>query len=150
MTQSQAEPSPYRLEQIGAVLESVVRLSRSLATPRSTPFGDAVLTRTQLEVLFVLAHAERPVAPGQLAATLKVTPGAITQTVEQLRDLGLVEQSVSNRDARARVLGLTPIARSQVESFEAAAVLRAGSWFDGLSDEALASLASAIAHVKEP
>ncbi len=67
-----------------------MRLSRSLASPRSTPFGDAVLTRTQLEVLFVLAHAEDPVAPGQLAATLKVTPGAITQTVEQLRDQGLV------------------------------------------------------------
>lgn len=92
-----------RATQIGAVLESIVTLSRALATPRATPFGDAVLTRTQLEILFILARAAEPVTPGRLAATVKVTPGAITQTMDQLRYQRLVEQSSSDLDGRVRV-----------------------------------------------
>lgn len=139
-----------RATQIGAVLEAVVTLSRELAAPRTTPFGDAVLTRTQLDILFVLAHSSERVAPGRLAATLRITPGAITQTVDQLRERGLVEQSVSDDDARSRVLTLTPSARDQVAAFEAATVLRVMPWFAALSDGELAGLAASITKIGSP
>lgn len=137
-----------RATQIGSVLESAIMLSRALARPRLTPFGDAVLTRTQLEILFVLAHAMEPVTPGRLAATLRVTPGAITQTMDQLRDQHLVEQSPSDLDARVRVWRLTDAAATQVAAFEAATVLRTTPWFSSLSPDELDTLAALISRVE--
>lgn len=137
-----------RATQIGSVLESVITLSRALASPRMTPFGDAVLTRTQLEILFVLAHETEPVAPGRLAATLRVTPGAITQTMDQLRDQDLVEQSPSGLDGRVRVWRLTDAAATQVAAFEAATVRRTTPWFTSLSPDELETLAALISRVE--
>jgi DNA-binding MarR family transcriptional regulator len=138
----------HRSTQVGEILAAVVRLSRSIANPRSTPFGDTVLTRTQLGVLFVLAHARDAVSSGQLAAQLQVTPGAITQIVDQLRERGLLEQFTSDHDGRVRLLRLTESARSQVETFETAAVQRATPWFDTLTDDAVTDLAELLARVK--
>ena len=137
-----------RASQVGEVLAAVVRLSRSLANPRSTPFGSTVLTRTQLDVLFVLAHAAAPVTPGHLAAQVRVTPGAITQLVDQLREHDLVEQFASDHDGRVRLLQLTGYARSQVWAFESVAVQRATPWFDTLTDDALTDLVGLLAQVK--
>lgn len=148
MTQSAPVLTSHRLSQVGEVLAAVVRLSRSLANPRSTPFGSTVLTRTQLDVLFVLAHAPDSVAPGQLAALLQVTPGAVTQLVDQLREHDLVEQFASDQDGRVRLLRLTGAARSQVEAFETVAIQRSAPWFDTLSDDALTNLAGLLAQVK--
>ena len=130
------------------MLAAVVRLSRSLANPRSTPFGSTVLTRTQLDVLFVLAHAPDSVTPGKLAALLQVTPGAVTQLVDQLREHDLVEQFASDQDGRVRLLRLTSSARSQVEAFEGVAIQRSAPWFDTLTDDALTNLAGLLAQVK--
>jgi len=137
-----------RATQIGRVLESIVTLSRALARPRMTPFGDVVLTRTQLDILFVLAHATEPVAPGRLAATVKVTPGAITQTMDQLRDQHLVEQSPSDFNGRVRVWRLTDATATQVAAFEAATVLRTTPWFTALSPDELETLAALISRVE--
>lgn len=148
MTDADAALSPDRAREVGAVLEAIVGVSRALARPRTTPFGDAALTRTQVDILFVLAHAAAPVAPGSLAATLRMTPGAITQTVDQLQDLGLVERVVSEHDKRARVLKLTARARAQVEAFEAATVTRVAPWFDSLADDELTKLGALLARVE--
>ena len=148
MTQSRPVLSSHRASQVGEVLAAVVRLSRSLANPRSTPFGSTVLTRTQLDVLFVLAHAPDSVKPGKLAALLQVTPGAVTQLVDQLREHDLVEQFASDQDGRVRLLRLTSSARSQVEAFEGVAIQRSAPWFDTLTDDALTNLAGLLAQVK--
>ena len=148
MTQSAVVLTSHRSSQVGEVLEAVVRLSRLLANPRSTPFGSTVLTRTQLDVLFFLAHAPDSVTPGQLAALLQVTPGAVTQLVDQLREHDLVEQFASDQDGRVRLLRLTSSARSQVEAFETVAIQRFAPWFDTLTDDALIDLAGLLAQVK--
>ena len=148
MTQSAPVLTSHRSSQVGEVLAAVVRLSRSLASPRSTPFGSTVLTRTQLDVLFVLAHAPDAVTLGQLAALLHVTPGAVTQLVDQLREHDLVEQYASDQDGRVRLLRLTSSARSQVEEFETVAIQRSAPWFDTLTDDALTDLAGLLAQVK--
>ncbi len=137
-----------REAEIGAFLTAVVGLSRALAAPRSTPFGDEALTRTQLDILFLLAHATSPVTPGSLAEALRVTRGAITQTVDQLRSAGLVERTAAEHDARSRVLSLTPAARAQVQAFEAATVHRVAPWFTEMSDLDLEVLAALITRVK--
>lgn len=148
MTRSAPVLTSHRSSQVGEVLAAVVRLSRSLANPRSTPFGSTVLTRNQLDVLFFLAHAPDSVTPGQLAALLQVTPGAVTQLVDQLREHDLVEQFASDQDGRVRLLRLTGSARSQVEAFETVAIQRSSPWFDTLTDGSLTDLAGLLAQVK--
>ena len=140
--------SSEREGEIGAVLTAVVGLSRALSAPRSTPFGDEALTRTQLDILFLLAHATSPLTPGSLAEALRVTRGAITQAVDQLRLARLVERTAAEHDARSRVLSLAPAARAQVEAFEAATVHRVAHWFAELSDHDLGVLAALITRVK--
>lgn len=137
-----------RATPIGRVLESIITLSRAMAAPQSTPFGSAVLTRTQLDILFVLAHSTGPVTPGHLAAALKVTPGAITQTMDQLRDHALVEQSSCKSDGRARVWRLTESAAAQVAAFETATVALTACWFSDLSTRDLNLLATLISRVE--
>jgi DNA-binding MarR family transcriptional regulator len=137
-----------RADHIRSVLDSVVGVSRAIAAPRSTPFGEAVLTRTQLDILFRLAHANSPVTPGGLAEALQVTPGAITQSLEQLRRAGFVQQQVAPHDGRTRVLHLSDDARMQVEAFETATVGRAAPWFTGLTDGQLTELAALLARVE--
>ena len=148
MTQSPNVPPSHRSKEVGEVLAAVVRLSRSLANPRSTLFGSTVLTRTQMDVLFLLAHAQGAPTPGQLAARLHVTPGAITQIVDQLRERDLVERFASDQDGRLRLVRLTGSARSQVEAFDSAVVERAAPWFETLTDDALTDLAGLLAQVK--
>ncbi|MGF2075820.1 MarR family winged helix-turn-helix transcriptional regulator, partial [Enterococcus casseliflavus] len=84
------------------VIERAIALSRSLRAGRRTPFHGRVLTGSQLEALFHLAHDPQPVTPSTLAAALAVTPGAVTQLVDGLRSEGLVESAPHPDDARSR------------------------------------------------
>ncbi|WP_051427496.1 MarR family transcriptional regulator [Arthrobacter sp. H20] len=141
--------NPERTHQIRTILAQVVRLSRMVAAPRSTPFGDTALTRTQLDILFVLAHSDEPVTPGRLADILQVTPGAITQTVEQLRSVGLVDQTALASDGRSRLLRLTDTAAERVDAFETAKVVGAAQWFGELSNDELTDIAALLSKVKD-
>lgn len=137
-----------RVHSIGVVLEAVVTLSRELAAARATPFGDMRLTRTQLQILFILAHSQQPVTPGTLAAALKMTRGAITQSMDQLREHRLAEQSTYGHDGRVRVWRLTTVAGETVAAFERAAIERATPWFAELSTDELHHLATLIGKVE--
>jgi DNA-binding MarR family transcriptional regulator len=131
---------------ISAVLESVAVVARELMAGREPPFGRR-MTRNQVDVLFILAHSAEAVTPGHLADGLGVTPGAITQLVDRLASLGLVDSTAHPHDARSRVLRLTPAARSAVDRFEGEAVRRMAHRFDGLTDEQLAPLAAWLSSV---
>jgi DNA-binding MarR family transcriptional regulator len=139
---------PNRADHIRAILDTLVGVSRAIALPRATPFGETTLTRTQMDILFRLAHSGEAVTPGGLAESLRVTPGAITQSVEQLRHAGLVQQQIAVHDGRTRVLQLSHDARMQVEAFETATAGRAAPWFAGLSDDQLTDLAALLGRVE--
>lgn len=100
-----------RSEKVAAILEHIAALGRTLADETSRPFGEVRLSRSQADALFLLAHAKDLVTPGRLAEHLGITAGAVTQLVDQLRGLALVEQSPHPTDGRTRVLTLTPEAQ---------------------------------------
>ena len=141
-------PSSTRPAMISAVLESVAVVARELMAGREPPFGRR-MTRNQVDVLFILAHSAEPVTPRHLADGLEVTPGAITQLVDGLTGLGLVDSTAHPHDARSRVVRLTPAARSGVHGFERQAVQRMAYRFDGLTDEQLSALAASLSSVSE-
>jgi DNA-binding MarR family transcriptional regulator len=84
-------------------------------------------------------------SPGLLARELRLTPGAVTQLLDGLRQVGLVDQQPHASDARSRVLTLTPEAGRQVAEFESEMVTALAGNFEDLDDTELATLASLLA-----
>jgi DNA-binding MarR family transcriptional regulator len=134
-----------RAERIDAVLAPLVRLSRVVQRARRMPFEGRVRGRTDLEALFLLAHATEPITPGRLAEELDVTPGAVTQLVDRLRADGILEQHPHPDDARSRIVRLTADAEREVGDYERAVVDTVAPAFAELDDEELAQLAELLA-----
>lgn len=123
--------------------------ARRLDSHRRFPFGDLELSRSQVEVLFLVAHAQTPMTPGGLAAALGVTPGAVTQLVAGLIASGLVEQERDPGDARRRVLVLSAGSRTRVAIFEQEVVRELAPRFAGLDEAELETLAGLLARTRE-
>jgi DNA-binding MarR family transcriptional regulator len=137
-----------RVQQIGGVLESIVAWSLVLGQGRSLPFGDVRLTRSQIDTLFLIAHALEPVTPRSIATALALTPGAITQLVDGLRCEGLVTTQANPQDARSRVLTLTESAAARVASFEQEVAENMLAQFTSLTDTELARLAELLGRTR--
>lgn len=135
------ELSGPRLARIGHAVEVFVVWARLLDSHHAFPFGDLQLTRSQVEVLFLIAHSDGPATPGALATALGVTPGAVTQLVAGLAALGLVQQERDPGDGRRRFLRLSPRSRARVDEFEQGVVRRLAPRFDALDDAELNTLA---------
>lgn len=130
-----------RARRIDAVLTPLVRLSRAVQRAQRMPFEGRVRGRTDLEALFLLAHATEPITPRRLAEELDVTPGAVTQLVDRLRADGIVEQHPHPDDARSRIVRLTADAAREVAAYEGAVIDVVAPAFEGLDDDELAQLA---------
>ena len=137
-----------RLASIGRMIEAFALWAQVLDAHRASPFGDLRLTRSQVEALFLIAHAGVPMTPGRLAEALNVTPGAVTQLVAGLTAEGLVEQARDPEDARRRVLALAPASQEKVDRFERDLVQRLAERFDALDETELDTLATLLAKTR--
>jgi len=138
----------HRDRAIGTVLESVLSISRVLAAARKRPFADLNVTPTQLDALFLIVHSPAPVTPAVLAARLKITRGAVTQLVDGLRQLQLVQHVPHPTDARSRLLTLTEDADATVRLFEAEVISRLRPSFETLTDSELTDLATLLTRLE--
>lgn len=136
---------PARARRIDAVLTPLVRLSRAVQSAQRMPFEGRVRGRTDLEAIFLLAHAAEPITPSRLAEELDVTPGAVTQLVERLRADGILEQHPHPDDARSRIVRLTADAAREVAAYEGAVIEVVAPAFAALDDDELARLAELLA-----
>jgi DNA-binding MarR family transcriptional regulator len=75
---------------------------------------------------------------------LQITPGAVTQLVARLRDLGLVVSTRHPQDSRSVLVALTDAARVHVSAFENSVLDESMPLFDALSDVELATLAALL------
>lgn len=134
-----------RLDLVGRAVQSLVVWARNFDSHRSFPFGDLRLSRSQVEALFLIVHADQPMTPGLLAGRLGITPGAVTQLVAGLLSARVVEQRTDPADARRRVLVLAPQWQARVSRFEQDLVRDVAPRFDALSDDELRTLADLLA-----
>ncbi|MGC9667488.1 MarR family winged helix-turn-helix transcriptional regulator [Planosporangium sp. 12N6] len=97
------DPGPLlvigRIQHLAEVLDAALR----------PPFAAAGLGNGEFDVLAALRREGEPytLTPGQLSERMLVTTGAVTKRVDRLVARGLVSRSVSEADARGRVIGLT-------------------------------------------
>ncbi|RAO37492.1 HTH-type transcriptional regulator PecS [Micromonospora saelicesensis] len=98
------DPDPLliigRIQWLAEVLDAALR----------PPFAEAGLGNGEFDVLAALRREGAPctLTAGQLSERMLVTTGAVTKRVDRLIARGLVSRSVSDSDARGRVVGLTP------------------------------------------
>ncbi|SCL51877.1 MarR family winged helix-turn-helix transcriptional regulator [Micromonospora peucetia] len=98
------DPSPLlvigRIQHLAEILDAALR----------PPFAAAGLGNGEFDVLAALRREGEPfqLTPGQLSERMLVTTGAVTKRVDRLITRGLVTRSISEADARGRVVGLTP------------------------------------------
>lgn len=104
------------------VIGRLHRLAQRLTEELVAVYADFGLGEGEFDVLATLRRSGSPyeLTPTDLAAGTMVTSGAITKRVDRLAERGLVDRRVSDRDARGRVVALTPQGRELIDrAFEA-------------------------------
>ncbi len=103
---------------IGRLHRVAARLTEELVSV----YAEFGLGEGEFDVLATLRRSGAPyeLTPGELAASTMVTSGAVTKRVDRLAERGLVTRRVGERDARGRVIALTPSGRELIDrAFEA-------------------------------
>jgi DNA-binding MarR family transcriptional regulator len=92
------------------VVGRIHRLAEMMDVALRPPFRAAGLGNGEFNIVAALRRAGRPYSrtPRELQAALMVTSGAIAKQVDRLEAKGLVVREPDARDARSRMITLTP------------------------------------------
>lgn len=123
-----------RAESLARVIERMAIVTRDVNARGAYPFKALGLGRASMNLLFALSRSDG-VRVAELAERLGITSGAVTQTVDAVREAGLVTSEVSPDDRRGRVISLSDTARREIESFERQYVVAVAPAFDALSTD---------------
>jgi DNA-binding MarR family transcriptional regulator len=106
------------------------------------------LTFAQLHLLRRLAEVDECPA-SKLAAGADMTPASVTQALDHLAELGLVERVRSETDRRVVLNRLTPAGRERYEAKQAAIDARWREALDDLSADQLGQAAKVLRRMAE-
>ena len=87
---------------------SLIEHGVRMAISRSLPVG---LTYPQYEVLNLIARRGEDLTPNFIASSLKMTPGAITNTLQRLEAVQLIVVAQCQNDRRKKGVRMTPAGR---------------------------------------
>src|SRR5262249_36642104 len=121
---------------------AAVRRVRGRETQRS---GE--LSFAQYHVLFALQH-ESPLSTGELAARAELTPATVTQMLDALVAMGLVERTRSTSDRRIVMCSLTERGRDLTAERRKYFERRWRAKLDGFGAEELATAAAVVAQLR--
>jgi DNA-binding MarR family transcriptional regulator len=116
---------------------SIMRHVHHSSIPSEPP-----LSPPQVHLLFSIASKQEGISVKGLAERTSVTPGAITQFVDGLVEMGLVMREGDPNDRRIVRLKLTELAKSQFEHFRKDYLTSASRVFDVLSNDEIKQLIS--------
>ncbi|WP_247826652.1 MarR family winged helix-turn-helix transcriptional regulator [Arthrobacter antioxidans] len=136
-----------REEVLAEAIDAMAALTRELAAAGSYPFRERRLGRAQMTLLYRLSRTDG-LGAGALAAVLGITPGAVSQHVDHLRQAGLVTVEVDPLDARARIVTLTGKARAEVHEFQRGWIDAIAPRFDALSTDDVRDLRRLLSLVR--
>ncbi len=143
------EETATRAATLARVIERIGVLTRDFAASGTYPFKSRGLTRGQMNAMFVLSRSEES-SVAELAAKLRVTSGAVSQTVDALKAQGLVTSDVNEADRRGRVIRLTPEARVEVDAFERGYFEAIAPRFDSLTAQDIGELDRILGAIGDP
>jgi DNA-binding MarR family transcriptional regulator len=128
-----------REDLLQTVTQRMISVMRHVRHPGPPP--EPPLSPPQLHLLFAIAgKKDEGISVKELAESSSVTPGAITQFVDALVDIGLVAREGDPSDRRIVRLKLTKLAKNQFEKFRKEHLASMYKIFDVLNDDEIKQL----------
>lgn len=106
-----------RSELIAALFDTMDVAKRSMHGHMQTLVAGHNISRPQLELLFTIHHTQ-PTTAKDLALKLHITPGAISQLVEELTDQELIRRETDSTDRRRQVLSISAAGDDVIKAFD--------------------------------
>jgi len=130
------------------ILESIGCLTREFNANYDYPFVGYSLNKPQIEVLFILSQSQ-PLAIKQMSQKLNITSGGVTQIINSLEELKLVEKSGIYEDKRVRQVRLSHNAELEVKTFQERYIDSVGKPFSKLTMNEVIQLDTLLTKVKK-
>jgi DNA-binding MarR family transcriptional regulator len=131
---------------IAELFDTMDIAKRSMHGHMQTIVEGHAISRTQLELLFTIYHLQ-PTTAKNLAAKLHLTPGAISQLVEELMEQSLIERETDSSDRRKQVIKLSEEGSEVVKTFEKRRHAVMNKVIENLSDEELVTWLKIQKHI---
>lgn len=129
--------SDKRQKLLKNLTEKLTQTIRNMHRGQTFPYGGLFLKRQQIMILFFINENQGAVSVKEIAKFLQVTPGAVTQFVDELVKKKLVERTESLLDRRSINIKLTAAAKKRFNKFKEDYAVMASRAFSNLSDREL-------------
>jgi DNA-binding MarR family transcriptional regulator len=139
-----------RPELLQTLIENLTKAIHSMNTGNSFPFGNLMLKKQQIMILFFIYEKKDVASVKDIATFLNVTPGAITQLVDNLVEKKLVKREKNINDGRIINITLTANTEKQFNKFKNDYLETASKSFNKLSDQELKQFIKLIQKIKTP
>jgi DNA-binding MarR family transcriptional regulator len=139
-----------RPELLQTLIENLTKAIHSMNTGNSFPFGNLMLKKQQIMILFFIYEKKDVASVKDIATFLNVTPGAITQLVDNLVEKKLVKREKNINDGRIINITLTANTEKQFNKFKNDYLETASKSFNELSDQELKQFIKLIQKIKTP
>jgi len=113
-----------------AIIGRIARIAPMINERVAQAFSEFGLDFSTFSIMVRLRRAGAPYAltPGELAASMTITPGAVTQCLARIEQQGFITRTHDNPDRRKVTVALTPLGLTTVE----AAIARHAEQQEGL------------------
>ncbi|MBJ7472384.1 MAG: MarR family transcriptional regulator [Solirubrobacteraceae bacterium] len=101
------------------------------------------LTLTQLRILFIIDHAQAPLAVNQIADTLGISMPATGRAIDALHRTGLVSRREDSIDRRIKRIALTDVGLGAITRIAAARIASVQALVGALTDDERAAVDAA-------
>ncbi len=126
-----------REQLIEAIFDTMQQVHRTATARLHSQIGRHEISLTQVELLLTIKHRQ-PISAKELAAHMRLTPGAIAQMLDHLAAQNYIGREPAEYDRRVSMVSLTPTGAERLHSLwnQKKATLR--QIMESLSDEELA------------
>lgn len=139
-----------RQELLQDLIEKLTRALHNVHTAKSFPFGDRLLGKQQIMILFFVYENKGEASVKDLARFLQVTPGAITQFIDGLVEKKIVRRQANVSDRRGVNIKLTVDTEKKFNNFRKQYLASTSRSFRGLSDKELKEFIALANKIKAP
>ncbi len=147
MTREMLEKAALDLLQIPPLIFRSVRRAIAMTTAID-PDLDLNVSHQQFEVI-VLLDEEGTLQVAEIGRRLQIAKAQMTQVMDKLSDLGLIERKINPSDRRAINISLSPRGRTVLEANKVRLRNAVKETMSALSDEDLEELSASLRKVQE-
>jgi DNA-binding MarR family transcriptional regulator len=140
-----SSPREDALAQLGSAFKGAMAAIRRLRGRDTHRHGE--LSFAQYHLLFGLAERDE-LSAGELAAAAELSPATVTQLLDSLAEMGLVERTRSERDRRVVTCTLTARGRELITERRAQFEQRWHAALAGFSTQEIATAAAVVERLR--